>query len=471
MWKHKHTGEIAKDKKGNIAIEQPIPYRFKFGNVICSKCNKPLQRGDVIAWPRSGENRGRYHQDCTDPRNSPWVLVQDEQPRPICTVCGNVEGAHRTMDAACPISAYEYHPSNKFNIPGVEKAPAIPEQFPGDKAYDMEIPDSPSSETEQASPSPKVSTGDGLLDLISSQVEAKVIDNVRRKVNTAIDAIDRSVKEKLDKLSIPSIILKRPNLPDVKIHNVHKQFKECLDYLQAGSYIYVHGAPGGHKSTLGPQLAEALGVRYGFMSLCEQTPEYVVRGCVLVNGEFYKPPFLDFLKNGGLWCWEECDNSNDNLRNSLNTVLENKKVCLDNGESFDISKDFYLMANGNTCGRGAHPAFPSRTAFDAAFAARFEYIEFEYDWSLCKHIALGLNKHSAPLVQWAEKVCNWSLANQVPLVMSPREVYKLAKLHALTDLPADKLLASMLKGLDLPSKEKMLANYPFPQITREKVSE
>ena len=462
---------------GEISAEQVKPYRAKYP-CECTKCDKGIQRGDVIAWARNGGGK-RYHQNCQDPKNSPWIALP-ATPAPYerkpfydtlddtCANCGYRAGDHKGDDNSpnCPNKGngamYGYQPS-VFCKQEHKPTPApIPEAFEGDRQFDMQVP-----EDDTPTPAmPATPKSDGLLDLISSQVEAKVIDNVRKKVSTAIEAIDRNVKDKLDKLSIPSIEIKRPNLPDIKIHNVHKQFGEIASLLNAGEYVYLHGAPGGHKSSIGPQLAEALGVRYGFMSLCEQTPEYVVRGCVLVNGEFYLPPFIDFLENGGLWCWEEADNSNDNLRNSLNTLLEQKQVHLDNGKSFKINEKFYLVANGNTCGRGAHPAFPSRTAFDAAFAARFHFVEFEYDWELCRHIAVGLNKHAGPLVQWAEKVCNWALANGVQLVMSPREVYKLAKLHAITDIPYSKLLDGVLKGLDIPSKEKMLANFPFPQITR-----
>jgi hypothetical protein len=50
--------------------------------------------------------------------------------------------------------------------------------------------------------------------------------------------------------------------------------------------------------------------------------------------------------------------------------------------------------------------------------------------------------------------------------MSPREVFKLAKLTKTTTIPNDRLLAGILRGLDVPSKEKMLSQFPFPNITR-----
>jgi hypothetical protein len=186
-----------------------------------------------------------------------------------------------------------------------------------------------------------------------------------------------------------------------------------------------------------------------------------------VNNQFFKPKFVEFYGDpeGGLFHISELDLANDNFRASLNVALENRKLATDEG-LIPMSDKFYLMADGNTCGRGAHPAFPSHTAFDAAFAARFEFIEFEYDWPLAKYIAQSMNKHSGPIVDWAEKVSNWALANGIPVVMGPRECYKLTRFLTTTDLPEEKILNSQFRGLDISSKEKLLSNYPFPSITR-----
>lgn len=456
---------------------QPLKTKAQYSG-HCHKCNKPINVGDYITWPRvkvePGARRKFFHHNCEHPTVWKGDEAQEQPPHEptpspddmdkLCRICNERKGKHKADSLHCPnLNAPGFNPTYRYTEKSEEHdTPELPDfDAQGDiPMHDMAIPgDTPAQK-------PNGSTGDGLLDLISSKVQENVIANVQAKVDRAVAHIDKIVQDKLDKLSIPSIVLKRHDLPDIKIHNVHKQFNAVLQLLNAGEYVYLHGSPGGHKSSIGPQLAEALGVRYGYMSLCEQTPEYVVKGFTSpINGEYYQSQFVDFYENGGLFCWEEMDAANDNLRASLNTMLENKLAALDKG-LVKMHDNFYMLANGNTCGRGAHPAFPSRTGFDAAFAARFVFLQFEYDWQLCKHIVLGLNDQAGPLVKWGESVSNWALANGVQLVMSPREAYKLAKLSKLTDLPDDLLLDGVLRGLDVPSKEKLLSNYPYPHINR-----
>jgi dynein-related subfamily AAA family protein len=430
-------------------------------STTCFKCKKNIYgektgtSGDFIQWSKKPPVR-RYHVNCTNPQV--WPYPQDEAPKPLpsrkCQSCGCDVGLDQAYCTLCQA---------QFYAPQQQEAP-IPNP---DELFDMKIPeDNPKPKSPVRDYHAPSNGSDALLDLISEKVEAKVIDDITIKVNLGIQRIDKMVQDKLDKLAIPSIEVKRVDLPNIKLENVHKQFKDVLQLLSSSEHVYLHGSPGGHKTSLGRPLAEALGVRFEGCSLSEQTPDYTIKGFTSpIDGKFYESKFCDFYENGGLWQWSEIDAANDNFRVSLNTALDNGYMSTDKG-SINRHDKFYMIADGNTCGRGAHPAFPSRTAFDSAFAARFIFVQFEYDWNLCKHIALGLNKQSGPIVSWAEKVSNWALVNGVQLVMSPREVYKLAKLMVTTTLSDSMLLDGILRGLDIASKEKLLTNYPFPSISR-----
>lgn len=412
--------------------QKPIKrYKAHFVST-CNRCQGLINIDDYIRWARKGVKRA-YHVNCANPRI--WPSDDDNNKAPE------------------------------------QPEPNEPDKLPNpDELFEMKIPEQPNTGSTQPNTGSTQSTGsihnDSLLNLIAEQVQAKVNDNVNIKLKLSLAMIDRKVQEKLEMISIPSIEVKRRELPNITLHNVHKQFQDVLSLLNSHEYVYLHGAPGAGKSHLGPQLAEALGVRFGYRALSEQTPEYVVTGFTNpVTSQYCESPFVDFWRNGGLWCMSELDLANDNLRSSLNTMLEQRIASLDCG-MVPMNEKFYMYADGNTCGRGAHPAFPSRTAFDAAFAARFVFLEFQYDWPLAKHITLGLNKQAGPIVDWAERASNWALANAIQVVISPREVYKLAKLMVTTTLSDTILLDGILRGLDVASKEKLLTNYPFPSISR-----
>jgi len=498
------------------AITDTMPMQSKAHYACtCSVCQGLITPGEYIQWDKTvkpGESRRRFHINCKAPKVWPYeaVLEEHEQaPKPkwakpplfeVCAACDQPYGSHSArleMDDRCPLPFSEqikgepirWHPTNKFTSKGAvppkaEIKPAPPPKnetiprprpfsvpdFGDDEVHKMELPtDDPQPRTtEMRNPMTSQSNSpDALLDIISGRVHEKVVADITRKLDSAINAIDKVAREKLERLEIPSIIVKRPDFPDIKIHNVHKQFKQALILLQAGENIYLHGAPGGHKTTVGPQLAEALGVRFDGCSLSEQSPEYLVKGYSSpIDGKYYGSTFVDFYGNGGLFQWSELDAANDNFRVSLNTALDNGFLSTDKG-MIQRHKDFYLIGDGNTCGRGAHPAFPSRTAFDAAFSRRFFFLQWEYDWQLAKHITVGLNKQAAPVVQWFERASNFALVQGMHVVLGPSESYKMAKLLATTNLPEHTLLDGILRGLDLASKEKLLTAFPFPTIARE----
>ena len=162
-----------------------------------------------------------------------------------------------------------------------------------------------------------------------------------------------------------------------------------------------------------------------------------------------------------MYQFSEGDLANDNFRASLNTALENGFFSTDKG-MIQRSPNFYCVMDGNTCGRGAHPAFPSRVPFDAAFAARFFFIEFEYDWNLARSLVEAVNKDALPLIEWAKKASVWAIANQIPVVISPREILTLAELRLTSSMPIDSLFDGVMRGLDPISKEKLLSNHVLP---------
>lgn len=67
-------------------------------------------------------------------------------------------------------------------------------------------------------------------------------------------------------------------------------------------------------------------------------------------------------------------------------------------------KDFYVVASGNTYGRGADRRFVGRNPLDGAFINRFVCVTVDYDPKLEKYICSPQNDMEQ---QWFDKIISW----------------------------------------------------------------
>jgi hypothetical protein len=445
---------------------------------ICVKCNADIVAGSHYAqWNKKKANTA-WHIKCDNPSlegYDPSLITMSSTFFAIypntCRDCLQQinKGDLAQLDAGVIKHASCPNPSGLHN----GSSPSI-NPDPIDPTYDPKKAVIEPSYTEPKTEPKRVITpsNDGLLELIVAQVSEKLTDRVaesvievRDKSREVIDAMQSEIDRRMANICIPSIEIKRIDEPTLTIDNVHRQFKEVYELLSAKQNVYIWGAPGAGKSHLGPQIAKVLGVKYHCISLSEQSPEYLIKGFTSpTTGEYVSSVFVDLYdasNEGGLFQFTELDLANDNFRASLNTALENGFMPTDKG-MIDRHPNFYVLADGNTAGRGAHPAFPSRIPFDQAFAARFFFLEFTYDWPLARIITQGINPESTCLVDWANNASAWALANGIPVVISPREVYAMAKLRKATSMTSEQIFDGVLRGLDIVSKEKLLQSFPLP---------
>jgi cobaltochelatase CobS len=292
-----------------------------------------------------------------------------------------------------------------------------------------------------------------------------VKDQLRSEFESSLlDAILPRVKELVEKTRPVSPIIydvRVPGKPSVQIDNPHKQFGLLLDLISQGENVYLWGAPGGGKSTATHEAAKALGRRYGYISLNEQSPDYLITGYKDANGVYQRSLFRDFYENGGVFCIEEIDNASGSLLTALNNALDNGLASFPDG-LVERHPDFQIVGCGNTSGRGPHPAFPERRPFDSAFADRFFYVEWQYDEDLELALARQFNPGSDKYVLWVQAARQWCEANGVRIIFSPRASLRLARLSRYAEISDETLVDGVLKGIDNTAKWKLLENLPFP---------
>lgn len=164
---------------------------------------------------------------------------------------------------------------------------------------------------------------------------------------------------------------------------VHRQFETILKMTRsrtANGYsvpVWLDGPPGGGKSHLMEQLAEALGIEPYILSIGPTDTKTIIIGSI-ATGEFkpgiaYKP-----FKEGGLLGIDEVAAGDPGVLVSLNTMSANNRYRFPNGELVTKHKDFHLIAADNTRGHGNVKGM-IRNRLDAATLDRFAFLKVDYD--------------------------------------------------------------------------------------------
>ena len=172
-----------------------------------------------------------------------------------------------------------------------------------------------------------------------------------------------------------------------QVYNSQK-FGRLLQLIQLRKHVYLHGGPGSGKSTASAEIAKALNLRHGYVSLTAQTGESKLFGFVDAHGNYQKTEFYTCYTEGGVFLIDEGDNASANLLTALNGALANGHAAFPNGNQ-PRHPDFVCIVTGNTSGWGANPMFPERRPLDAAFRRRFAFIEWGYDEAFERRLTLA----------------------------------------------------------------------------------
>ena len=170
---------------------------------------------------------------------------------------------------------------------------------------------------------------------------------------------------------------------------VHPCFDEILQLAQARKHIFLPGPAGCGKSHLAGQLAEALGLKFGFISCSAGMSESQLLGRMVPAGEggqfiFLGTQFLDCYENGGVFLFDELDAADANVLLVVNSALANGHLSVPNRHGNPVAKrhpDFVCIAAANTYGRGADRQYVGRSELDESTLDRFRIgtVPMDYD--------------------------------------------------------------------------------------------
>ena len=172
----------------------------------------------------------------------------------------------------------------------------------------------------------------------------------------------------------------------------HREFPKLVQYNRARNVeglrmpIILTGPAGSAKSKGAEQLADKLGMRFGYIAGSQQLTKSDMLGYKSPNGDVIDSLLGDFYQNGGVFVLEEMDAINGNILLNINTAIVSNNGYFA-GRMVKRHKDFILIATANTYG-GSTEDYNARTKLDESTMSRFLRIE----WLLDEILETGLLK-------------------------------------------------------------------------------
>lgn len=236
----------------------------------------------------------------------------------------------------------------------------------------------------------------------------------------------------------------------------HKQLPQILRWVAAGVPVWLWGPAGGGKTTLGEQIAKALGLPFYCVSIDETITVGKLTGFKnLATGDHVEGLIYRAYKDGGLLLLDEIDTNSCTIA-ALNAMLANGHYTFGNGERVARHDSFRVIAGANTKGTGAVAGYTARVRLDAATLDRFAVIELEYDWDMVKRIT-----GPSAWVDWVQGV---NRSHGKSALISPRAAI-LGHRALCAGVPQEEVAASLVFKLLAPDTVSSIRNqHPLPSL-------
>jgi cobaltochelatase CobS len=203
--------------------------------------------------------------------------------------------------------------------------------------------------------------------------ESKVIEIMRRELPNLI----------------PVTRLEIVTLGVVKNHGekrIHKAFKEILQATAQNIPVMMVGPAGSGKSTIAEQVADALEVPFFVEGAMDGA--HKITGYTDGMGRYQTTAFRQAYEHGGLYCWEEADNTDPSAATAYNNALANGHMTFsDNPKPIARHEKFRMIGCANTYCLGADRVYVGRNQLDGASIDRFVFSTINYDEVLEKQLA------------------------------------------------------------------------------------
>ena len=215
------------------------------------------------------------------------------------------------------------------------------------------------------------------------------LDGTGRRIEVTNDAISArfaDVHQQLERLEELAgqgggdVVVRTPEgleLGRVEGH-VRPEFQKIAAAVAAGQNVMLVGPSGSGKTHLARQVAESLGLRFGFVSLTAGVSESRLYGRFVPTGEngsfrYVEAEFARFYREGGLFLLDEVDAADPNVLLALNAAVANGMMETPNPDRpvVHMHDDFRIVIAANTYGHGADRTYAGRNQLDGATLDRY----------------------------------------------------------------------------------------------------
>lgn len=220
-----------------------------------------------------------------------------------------------------------------------------------------------------------------------ADAQQKAMSGVLEGAMDGFKSVLAEVDERINKAR--PVVIKVGKRPDVRIDLAHVTLPRTLALVANGFNVMLVGPAGCGKTTLGEQVATALGRSFAAISCSLGMPESVIVGKCIPNisggtDRYVRSSFVRLFTEGGVFLADEMDAADASTLLLFNSAIANGFINLPTGELARRHEDFSFIAACNTFGNGADRMYVGRSQLDAATQDRFvgATLSLDYDRDL-----------------------------------------------------------------------------------------
>lgn len=161
----------------------------------------------------------------------------------------------------------------------------------------------------------------------------------------------------------------------------HRNTPLLMAAIQANVPVWIFGDAGSGKTTAALKSAEAVGLPFGFITVCPTSPRSELLGYMDAERKYHRTLFREIYEHGGVFLIDEIDNGNPSTLAVMNTALANG-YCAFPDRNVKRHPNTRIVASANTIGRGADVRYIGKNPLDATTLDRFVFVRMDIDDNL-----------------------------------------------------------------------------------------